>query len=155
LNTVVPYGDGSYRGLRPTIGIPAPNGGKEAALDLDGFFGLHPAPGPLLPSWRDARLAAVHAVGSPDNTRSHFDAQDFLESGTPGRKATEDGWMNRHLQAEGASASPVRAVAIAPTLPRTLQGKAPAVAMTSIREFGLRPTAGPPPARALSAPYAA
>ena len=150
LSMVVPHGDAAYYRGRPRIAIP-----REEVVDLDGHFGLHPALEPLVPFWKDARLAVVHAIGSPDPTRSHFDAQDFLESGTPGRKATEDGWLNRHLQAEGASASPVRAVAIAPTLPRTLQGKAPAVAMTSIREFGLRPTAGPAAARGFEDMYAA
>ena len=87
LNTVVPYGEDAYRTLRPTIAIPAPRGGsRDAALDLDGHFGLHPALEPLLPLWKDGSLAAVHAVGSPDATRSHFDAQDFMESGTPGRQ---------------------------------------------------------------------
>lgn len=139
LNTVVPYGDGRYRGLRPTIAVPPPNGGRDAALDLDGFFGLHPALEPLLPYWKDRRLAVVHAVGSPDPTRSHFDAQDFLESGTPGRKATEDGWLNRSLQAQpDAAASPLRAVSITPTLPRILAGRAPAVSMASLRDFALR-----------------
>jgi uncharacterized protein (DUF1501 family) len=155
LNIVVPHGERGYYDARRTIAIGEPRRkGDESVLDLDGHFGLHPALEPLVPLWKDGRLAVVHAIGSPDPTRSHFDAQDFLESGTPGRKATEDGWLNRHLQAEGASASPVRAVAIAPTLPRTLQGKAPAVAMTSIREFGLRPTAGPA-ARGFEDMYAA
>jgi uncharacterized protein (DUF1501 family) len=84
LNTVVPYGESAYRSLRPSIAIPPPSGGHEAAVDLDGFFGLHPALGPLLPAWREGSLGIVHAAGSPDGTRSHFDAQDFMESGTPG-----------------------------------------------------------------------
>ena len=156
LNIVVPHGERGYYDARRTIAIGEPRRqGDASVLDLDGHFGLHPALEPLVPFWKDARLAVVHAIGSPDPTRSHFDAQDFLESGTPGRKATEDGWLNRHLQAEGASASPVRAVAIAPTLPRTLQGKAPAVAMTSIREFGLRPAAGRAAARGFEDMYAA
>lgn len=139
LNTVIPYGDGSYRSLRPTIAIPAPNGGKDAALDLDGFFGLHPSLEPLVPLWKDGRLAAVHAVGSPDNTRSHFDAQDFMESGTPGRKATEDGWMNRSLVASPRpDATPFRAVAMTPTLPRILTGHAAAVSMANIRDFAIK-----------------
>lgn len=139
LNTVVPWGDPRYGSLRPTIAVPRPDGGRAAALDLDGFFGLHPALEPLLPFWKDRRLAVVHAVGSPDPTRSHFDAQDFLESGTPGRKATEDGWLNRGLRArpEG-DASPLRAVALTPTLPRILAGRAPAVSMASLRDFALR-----------------
>jgi uncharacterized protein (DUF1501 family) len=139
LNTVVPYGETAYAQLRPSIAIPAPRaGGGVAALDLDGFFGLHPALEPLLPLWRERSLAIVHAVGSPDGTRSHFDAQDFMESGTPGRKSTEDGWMNRHLQTHpDPRATPFRGVALTPTLPRSLSGRAPAVAMASIAAFGL------------------
>jgi uncharacterized protein (DUF1501 family) len=141
LNTVIPYGDAAYRRLRPTIAVPAPRGGgREAALDLGGRFGLHPALEPLLPLWKERSLAIVHAVGSPDGTRSHFDAQDFMESGTPGVKSTEDGWMNRHLSAHPeADATPFRGLALTPTLPRSLAGRAPAVAMADIRSFSLRP----------------
>ncbi len=143
LNTVVPYGDDVYRRLRPTIAIPAPRGGsRDAALDLDGHFGLHPALDPLLPLWREGSLAVVNAVGSPDSTRSHFDAQDFMESGTPGIKSTDDGWMNRHLQCHpDPAATPFRAVALTPTLPRSLAGPASAIAMENIRSFDLRPQA--------------
>jgi uncharacterized protein (DUF1501 family) len=137
LNTVIPYGEPDYRALRPTIAIPAPRGGsRDAALDLDGFFGLHPALEPLLPQWQEKSLAVVHAVGSPDSTRSHFDAQDYMESGTPGVKSTDDGWMNRCLQS--GSGSPFRGVSLTPTLPRALAGRAPAVAMASLQQFGLR-----------------
>jgi uncharacterized protein (DUF1501 family) len=144
LNVVAPYADPVYRRFRPTIALPAPRGGaKDAALDLDGYFGLHPSLEPLLPLWKDGSLAAVQAVGSPDPTRSHFDAQDFMESGTPGVKSTEDGWINRHLQcASSPEATPFRAVSLTPTLPRSLAGRAPAVAMNSIRDFDLRPSAG-------------
>ena len=140
LNTVIPYADDVYRRLRPTIAIPAPRGGsRDAALDLDGRFGLHPALEPLLPIWREGTLAVVNAVGSPDSTRSHFDAQDFMESGTPGVKSTDDGWMNRHLRCHpDARATPFRAVSLTPTLPRSLAGPASAVAMTDIRNFDLR-----------------
>jgi uncharacterized protein (DUF1501 family) len=143
LNTVVPYADREYRRLRPSIAIPAPRGGgKDAALDLDGRFGLHPALEPLMPLWRDGTLGVVHAVGSPDPTRSHFDAQDFMETGTPGIKSTDDGWMNRHLRAcPDAKATPFRGVAMTPTLPRALAGAAPAVAMADLRSFTLRPAA--------------
>jgi uncharacterized protein (DUF1501 family) len=138
LNVVVPYGEDVYRRVRPTIAIPAPGAGREAALDLDGFFGLHPALEPLLPLWKEGSLAAVQAVGSPDATRSHFDAQDFMESGTPGLKATDDGWLNRLvLSRPDAEATPFRAVAMTPTLPRILSGRAPAVAMANIRDFAL------------------
>ncbi len=157
LNTVVPHGERAYYDARRTIAVGEPRRtGSESVLDLDGHFGLHPALEPLLPLFQDGRLAVVHAVGSPDPTRSHFDAQDFLESGTPGRKATEDGWLNRHLQAEGsAAASPLRAVAILPTLPRSLQGRAPAVAMASVRDFGLHAGAEAAAARGFEGIYAA
>ena len=155
LNTVVPYGESAYRQMRPTIAIPAPRGAdKDAALDLDGHFGLHPALAPLLPSFQDGSLAVVHAVGSPDTTRSHFDAQDFMESGTPGVKSTEDGWMNRHLQCTPEpEATPFRAVSLTPTLPRSLAGRAPAVAMANINGFNLRPAAGPGVARGFEDMY--
>jgi len=156
LNTVAPYGESLYSQLRPTIAIPSPRGGgKDAALDLDGHFGLHPALEPLLPLFKDGTLAAVHAVGSPDNSRSHFDAQDFMESGTPGVKSTEDGWMNRHLQCTPEpGATPFRAVSLTPTLPRSLAGRAPAVAMASIGQFNLRPAAGATVARGFEDMYA-
>jgi uncharacterized protein (DUF1501 family) len=139
LNTVIPYGEDLYRRLRPTIAVPAPKGGsRETALDLDGHFGLHPALEPLMPLWNERSLAIVHAVGSPDGTRSHFDAQDFMESGTPGVKSTDDGWMNRHLAAHpDPKASPFRGVAMTPTLPRSLAGRASAVAIADIRSFSL------------------
>jgi uncharacterized protein (DUF1501 family) len=100
LNVVVPYGEHSYYDLRPDIAIPKPDGGAEAAINLDGFFGLHPALQSFKPLWDSKRLAIVHASGSPDNTRSHFDAQDYMESATPGVKSTQDGWLNRYLQSK-------------------------------------------------------
>src|SRR6266851_6547323 len=93
LNIVVPFAEPNYYRMRPTIAIPQPRrGATDAASDLDGFFGLHPSLAPLEPLFHKNQLAIVHATGSPDPTRSHFDAQDFMESGTPGVKATEDGW---------------------------------------------------------------
>jgi uncharacterized protein (DUF1501 family) len=140
LNTIVPYAEERYRRLRPTIALPAPRGSANGTvLDLDGFFGLHPALSPLRELWTEKSLGIVHAVGSPDHTRSHFDAQDFMESGTPGVKSTEDGWMNRHLQAQPSpAAAPFRAVALTPTLPRSLAGRAPALAMAGIAPFAVR-----------------
>jgi uncharacterized protein (DUF1501 family) len=137
LNVVVPFAEPNYYALRPTIAIPQPNrGGAEAAIDLDGFFGLHPSLQPLLPLFRNGQLAVVQAVGSPDPTRSHFDAQDFMESGTPGLKATDDGWLNRAMQSmTEEKPSPFRAVAFGPYLPRTLQGTAPAVAIPDLKQF--------------------
>jgi uncharacterized protein (DUF1501 family) len=140
LNMVVPFGERDYYAARPSIAIPPPGADRTAtALDLDGFFGLHPRMAPLAPFWTDRALAIVHACGSPDHTRSHFDAQDYMESGTPGVKRTEDGWLNRYLRAKAAEeATPFRAVAMAPQLPRTLQGAAPALAMTRLDSFGVR-----------------
>src|SRR5947209_6161958 len=93
LNVVVPYGDPEYTEMRPSIGIA--HLAANSAYDLDGHFGLNPALASVMPMWRDKTMAFVHACGSPDPTRSHFDAQDFMESGTPGVKSTQDGWMNR------------------------------------------------------------
>src|SRR5262245_43257583 len=97
LNVVVPYGERTYYDARPSIAVPRPGSGEGAALDLDGFFGLHPALEPLLPLFRDRSVAFIHAAGSPNPTRSHFDAQDFMESGTPGVKSTSDGFLTRAL----------------------------------------------------------
>jgi uncharacterized protein (DUF1501 family) len=137
LNVVVPFAEPNYYALRPTIAIPSPKrGGTDAALDLDGFFGLHPSLQPLQPLFHNGQLAVIHAVGSPDPSRSHFDAQDFMESGTPGVKATDDGWLNRAVQSmPEENASPFRAVAFGPYLPRTLQGTAPAVAIPDLKQF--------------------
>jgi len=137
LNVVVPFAEPNYYQMRPTIAIPQPQrGGADAALDLDGFFGLHPSLQPLLPLFQKNELAIVQAVGSPDPTRSHFDAQDFMESGTPGVKSTEDGWLNRALQLTPEDhPSPFRAVAFGPYLPRTLQGSVSAVAIPDLKQF--------------------
>src|SRR5437016_4442896 len=137
LNIVVPHGEQAYYSMRPSIAIPRPRG-SEGAIDLDGFFGLHPSMTAFKPLWDAGHLALVHAAGSPDNTRSHFDAQDYMESGTPGLKATEDGWLNRALMGiNEAKPSPFRAVSMGGALPRTLAGSAPAVAMGNIREFAV------------------
>jgi uncharacterized protein (DUF1501 family) len=152
LNMVVPYGEAAYYRARPTIAIPRP-GSADGALDLDGFFGLHPRMAPLLPFVERGALAIVHAAGSPDATRSHFDAQDYMETATPGVKSTRDGWLNRCLHArDHRERNPFRAVAIAPRLPRALQGPAPALALARLDRFGI---AGRPEAAALEAQYAA
>ncbi len=134
LNVVVPYAEPNYYTMRPTIAI-----GKSEVLDLDGKFGLHPALASLKPLWDGKHLAAVHAVGSPDPTRSHFDAQDYMESGTPGVKSTNDGWLNRALAAETVQGkpSPFRAVALGTQVPRTLQGHVPAVALANLQDFSV------------------
>jgi uncharacterized protein (DUF1501 family) len=136
LNMVVPHAEAAYYTARPTIAIPRPGRDNNSCLDLDGFFGLHPAMAPLQPLWDEKRLAIVHAAGSPANTRSHFDAQDYMESGTPGVKSTEDGWLNRALVGE-TQISPFRAVALSTSLPRTLAGEAAAVAIGNVNEFGV------------------
>src|SRR6201982_1931666 len=131
LNIVVPHGERAYYAMRPSINIP-----RNDVLDLDGFFGLHPSLASLQPIWNQRHLAIVHAAGSPDPTRSHFDAQDFMESGTPGLKATEDGWLNRALETiPEEDASPFRAVAMGANLPRMLRGSAPAIALPDVRQF--------------------
>ncbi len=142
LNMIVPFGDPNYYRARPSINVARPgqrNGNEEGAIDLDGFFGMNPRMAPLAPLFKDNELAIVHACGSHDPTRSHFDAQDFMESGTPGVKSTRDGWLNRYLHnKEHEQASPFRAVALAPQLPRTLQGTAPALAIGQLSQFGVR-----------------
>src|SRR5438093_6332728 len=145
LNIVVPFGETAYYNLRPTIAIPAPSsGGERPALDLDGFFGFHPALRPLWDVYKAGHLAVIHAAGSPDNTRSHFDAQDYMETATPGVKSTRDGWLNRYLQARqvdrGVGApgvnnipsTPSRAVSLTQQLPRVLLVAAPALAMNQL-----------------------
>src|SRR4051794_7108739 len=139
LNVVVPYGESGYYSARPTIAIPRPGSADGAAIDLDGFFGVHPALASIVPYFKDRSAAFVHAVGSPDTTRSHFDAQDFMESGTPGVKSTEDGFLSRAVAGcAEKSASPLRAVALSPALPRILSGNAGAVAMTNIAQFSVQ-----------------
>ena len=143
LNLLVPYGEKVYYDARPSIAVPRPGSGDRAAVNLDGFFGLHPSLAPLLPYFQDRSAAFVHAVGSPDSTRSHFDAQDFMESGTPGSKSTPDGFLARALGASksggagSAPSSPLRAVALTPGMPRILSGSS-AIAMTSLEGFGIR-----------------
>lgn len=142
LNVVVPYGEANYYDLRPSINIARP-GNTDAVVDLNGFFGLHPSLAAFKPFWDERRLGIIHAVGSPDNTRSHFDAQDYMESGTPGVKSTPDGWLNRYLQTKpDRAASPFRAVAMTPSMPRMLQGKAGALAMSNLSDFKIQAGAG-------------
>ena len=134
LNIVVPHGEQAYYAMRPSINIA-----RNQVIDLDGFFGLHPSLASFQTLWNQQHLAIVHAAGSPDPTRSHFDAQDYMESGTPGVKATEDGWLNRSLHALPAPAdkSAFRAIALGPSLPRILSGPEPAIAMNNVNDFGV------------------
>ena len=137
LNMVVPYGDSEYYNLRRTIAVQKPNQ-ADGAVNLDGYFGLHPALKPLEKFWQNKQLAVVHSVGSPHNTRSHFDAQDYMEAGTPGVKSTRDGWLNRVLQTSKSDQdSPFRAVAMNGQIPRTLIGRAPTIAMTNLADFAI------------------
>jgi len=148
LSVVVPFGEAEYYRARPSIAIARPGSAADAAVDLDGFFGFNPRLAPLKPFWDQRALAIVHACGSPDSTRSHFDAQDYMETATPGVKTTSDGWLNRYLQVRKAEAPPspgagdpgsaFRAVAFTPQLPRMLQGAAPAIAMNQISQFSIR-----------------
>jgi uncharacterized protein (DUF1501 family) len=166
LNMVVPFGEPAYYARRRAIAVPAPRAGGGGALDLDGFFGLHPALAPLHELYGRGEVAVVHAVGSPHPTRSHFDAQDFMESATPGVKSTRDGWLNRVLQhtgcpecggrtladpqahaadhvagqvgmAEEVHVPSLRGVALGAALPRALRGQHPALAIEDLDRFGV------------------
>ncbi|MEO8908841.1 MAG: DUF1501 domain-containing protein [Gemmatimonadaceae bacterium] len=147
LNIVVPHGEKAYYAMRPSIAIPQPSrNAADAAIDLDGFFGLHPALAPLKPLYDRGLLAPIHAVGSPSTTRSHFDAQDYMETGTPDVKGTTDGWLNRYLAVKGTcdecnlAKTPFRAVSLTPQTPRILEGPSATVAMNSLDEFTVRAT---------------
>jgi uncharacterized protein (DUF1501 family) len=139
LNIVVPHGEAAYYSMRPSISIP-----QQSVIDLDGFFGFHPSLAPFKSLYDRKLLAAVHAVGSPSATRSHFDAQDYMETGTPDDKSTVDGWLNRYLAAKGTceecKVTPFRAVSLTPQTPRILEGPSPTVAMNSLAEFSIRAT---------------
>jgi uncharacterized protein (DUF1501 family) len=162
LNVVVPHGEAAYYRLRPNIAVARPTlgAGTAGAIDLDGFFGLHPSLAPLKPLWDRGLLAPVHAVGSPSSTRSHFDAQDYMETGTPDVKGTHDGWLNRYLALRGtceagcihdAAQKPFRAVSMTPQTPRILEGPEATIAMNSLEEFTVR--ASGPAADRLEALY--
>jgi uncharacterized protein (DUF1501 family) len=154
LNVVVPYREPNYYAMRPGIAIPA-----NQVLDLDGFFGLHPSMAAFKPLYDQGHLAVVHAAGSPDMSRSHFDAQDYMESGTPGVKSTTDGWLNRALQSEDTrhrqEHTAFRALALGSQVPRTLAGKVPAIALSNVNNFivGARGPAPSPAASAFQAMY--
>jgi uncharacterized protein (DUF1501 family) len=144
LSVVVPFGEADYYRARPSIAIPLPTSAdrEHAAIDLNGFFGFNPRLEPLKALWDARQLAIVHACGSPDSTRSHFDAQDYMETATPGTKNTPDGWLNRYLQTRRpdstVGATPFRAVALTSQMPRMLEGPAPALAVSQLSQFGIR-----------------
>lgn len=142
LNVIVPHGESHYYAARPTLAIPRPDDGRrpaaERALDLDGFFGLHPALASLLPLWQAGQLAAVHAVGSPDESRSHFQAMELMERGLDGTEGPASGWLGRHLATlDTGNHSPLRGVSIGEMVARSLRGPVPATALRSIAEFHL------------------
>jgi uncharacterized protein (DUF1501 family) len=141
LSVVVPHGEDAYYEARPSIAIPRPGGGDTSVADLDGHFGLHPSLRPMKPLWDAGQLAIVHACGSPDPTRSHFDAQDYMESGTPGLKATPDGWLNRALPGTPEVLTEVRAVSLTDDLPRSLRGRKNALAIHSLADFQIKDAA--------------
>ena len=149
LNIVAPFAEKRYQELRPTLAVPEP-GDEDGPIDLDGQFALHPAMQALQEMWRQGQMAIVHAVGSPDPSRSHFDAQDYMESGTPG-KASADGWLNRALGSKGTAAAPLRAVATGAVMPRTLRGSCPAVSVGGLQALQVP---GAPSAEVLEAMYA-
>jgi uncharacterized protein (DUF1501 family) len=139
LNAVVPFGEGAlYYDRRPTIAIPEPGSGDQAAIDLNGFFGLHPALRPLKDIYDSSALTVVHAAGSPHDTRSHFDAMEYMERGIPGDKTTSTGWISRHLQAAAwENGSPFRAVGIGSMMPSSFRGPVSTLTLRSIAEFHL------------------
>jgi uncharacterized protein (DUF1501 family) len=150
LAAVPPLDEPALAQFRPRLAMSgARRAGEGALIDLNGEFGLHPAFRPLLPWWQDGRLAVVHAVGSPDPTRSHFDAQDYMETGTPGQKGTASGWLNRVSGLLGHDATPFRSVAMTSAMPRSLYGEAPAVAMARLEDFQMRGGGGSPGAAGL------
>jgi len=139
LNVVVPFGDDDYYANRPRLAIRQPRSGGRAAIDLDGFFGFHPSLAPLKELFDDGVLAAVHATGSPDRTRSHFDAMDFMERGTPGDRSIPTGWIGRHLASlDTGNDSPFRAVGVGSLLPFSLRGPVTATNLSSIAGFHLQ-----------------
>ena len=145
LSMVTPFGERDYYARRRSIAVPAPSSSGGNLIDLDGFFGLHPALQPLHDLFKRNELGIIHAVGSPHPTRSHFDAQDFMETATPGVKSTKDGWLNRALahaadHAVGQTAlgaQSLRGVAMGAALPKSLRGKQPALAIQDLNRFGI------------------
>jgi uncharacterized protein (DUF1501 family) len=149
LMAVTPFTDPMIAQFRPRLGMTAASAAGDARLlDLDGRFGLHPALAPLLPLYQEKRLAIVHGVGSPDPSRSHFDAQDYMETGTPGVKGTRSGWLNRAVGLLGHETSPFCAVSLTSSLPRSLSGENDAIAISNLNEFGLQVPRAPKLAQA-------
>lgn len=139
LNAVIPFGEGAgYYDRRPTIAIAEPDGTDNSAINLNDFFGLHPRLRPLKDIYDANRLTIIHGVGSPDPSRSHFEAMEFMERGIPGDKMTPTGWVARHLaSANWTNNSPFRAVGMGTMLPASLRGEISALALRSIADFHL------------------
>ena len=142
LNVVVPHGETAYYRMRPTLAIPRPDdkqaGAAERAVDLDGFFGLHPALAPLMPAWQAGHWAIVHACGAPDESRSHFQAMELMERGLTDLHGPASGWISRHLASyDTGNHSPLRAVGIGEQVQRSLRGVVPASALQSIADYHL------------------
>ncbi len=140
LSMVVPYGDPFYAQNRPDIALGAPVQKGGGALDLDGYFGLHPALAPLLPLYQQGHLAAIQACGSPNASRSHFDSQDFMESGVVNDKSVSEGWLNRLISScpeDRAKKTAFHAVSMSSVVPRSLQGEEDALAIRDLDTFGL------------------
>jgi uncharacterized protein (DUF1501 family) len=142
LNMVVPHGEDAYYQLRPSLGIPQPDDAKakqtERAIDLDGFFGLHPTMGSLLDAWQSQQLAIIHACGAPDESRSHFKAMELMERGVDDERGPASGWIGRHLGTlNTGNSSPLRAVGMGTRPQRSLSGTVPVSALRSIADFHL------------------
>ena len=142
LNMVVPHGEEAYYRMRPSLAIPRPDdrraGAASRSLDLDGFFGLHPALAPLLPAWQAGHFAVVHACGAPDESRSHFQAMELMERGLTNLHGPASGWISRHLASlDTGNYSPLRAVGIGEQVQRSLRGVVPASALQSITDYHL------------------
>lgn len=137
LMTVSPYADTNLKILRPSLYM-SPSEKEGGLIDLDGKFGLHPAMAALSGYFTDKQMAIVHGVGSPNNTRSHFDAQDYMEAGTPYNKGTASGWLNRVVGLMGHEASPFRAVSLTNSLPRSLYGNNEALAISNLQDFAIQ-----------------
>lgn len=139
LMAVTPFGDQYLKAARPTLFMSAARGGTSTPLiDLDGHFGLHPSMNAFEALFREKRLAIVHGMGSPNNTRSHFDAQDYMESGTPFNKGTASGWLNRAVGLLGHEATPFQAVSLTSSLPRSFYGDRPSLAINNLQDFAIQ-----------------
>lgn len=151
LMAVSPFNDQFLKAARPGLFMQAVKSGNIPSLiDLDGRFGLHPAMHAFESVFREKRLAIVHGMGSPNNTRSHFDAQDYMESGTPFNKGTSSGWLNRAVGMLGHEATPFQAVSLTSSMPRSLYGEMPALAISNLQDFSIQMRGNPMNANRIS-----